>query len=66
MEEQGGLAHPRFCNQGYESALRLNPIKQGSQSLLMGRAEIEKLGIRSNPEWLPAQTEMIEEHPLYL
>src|ERR1700722_1732824 len=66
VKEQGGFPHPWFCNQGHESPLGLDPIEQRCHCFKMGGAEIKKSRIGSNPEWLLAQSEVIEEHWLYL
>jgi hypothetical protein len=54
VKEQSSFPHPWFCNQGHESAMGLDPIEQGRHCLKMGGAEVKKMRIGSNPEWLLA------------
>src|SRR6267378_675963 len=66
VKEQSGFPHSWLCNQGHESPLGLDPIEQRCHCFKMGRAEVKKMRIGSNPERLLAKTEVIEEHWLYL
>jgi hypothetical protein len=66
VKKQSGFAHTRLGNESDEPSPCLDSIKQGRQSFKMGAAKVKKMGIGVNPEWLLAQTEVIEEHWLYL
>jgi hypothetical protein len=54
VKEQSGFAHPWLGNQGHESPPALDPIEQGCRCFKMGGAEVKKMRVGSNPEWLLA------------
>src|ERR1700730_13887841 len=64
VEQHGGLAHARLSNQTDESTIGLDAVIQRSQRFLMGFAEIKEARIRSNTEWLFAQSKKIKIHAL--
>ena len=51
-KEQSGFTHSWLCNQGHKSPLGLDPIEQRCHRFKMGRAEVKKMRIGSDPEWL--------------
>ena len=62
LEQQRGLAHPRFRNKREKTAPRFNPVKHGRQRFPVSWAEIQVARIGCHAKWLVTQFVEIKVH----
>src|SRR5260221_10852152 len=61
VEQQGGLAHSRLCDQGGKSAPCFDRINQRCEGFRMGWTEIQIPRIGSDTEWLLAEPKIFQQ-----